>query len=282
MSSVDLHTHSTYSDGLFSPRELVHLAVKNGVKGLALTDHDTIDGLDEFIDSGKETGLAVIPGIEISAYFGEQPIHILGYGFDRRHPRLNEQILIMQQIREKRNKKMQKRFEALGISLTDDELTEISMSQIGRPHFARLLVGKKIVATLDQAFQLFLKKNGKAYVAKEKYPARQAIAAIREAGGVAVLAHPWCTDHSLTTIPLLLNRLKDIGLQGIEVYYPAHSRDVQDRLFAMAKKLDLLMTGGSDFHGTDKSPLLSGKRKDSLAVPIEILQRLTSFNLQNE
>jgi predicted metal-dependent phosphoesterase TrpH len=280
MSSVDLHIHSTFSDGLLTPRELVHLAIDKGIKGLALTDHDTIDGLNEFIQAGKETGLEVIPGIEISAYFGEQPIHILGYGFNRSHPHLNKQIQVMQQIREERNRKMQKRFESLGISLTDDELTGISAGQIGRPHFARVLVDKKIVASLDQAFQLFLKKNGRAYVAKEKYPARQAIAAIREAGGIAVLAHPWCSDHSLASIPLLLNRLKDIGLQGIEVYYPAHSRDVRDRLLSMAEKFDLVVTGGSDFHGTDKSPLLAGDRKGSLTVPVEVLQRLTSSKLQ--
>jgi len=273
-SSVDLHVHSTASDGVLSPSELVLAANKLGLCGLALTDHDTVQGLDEFMETGAREGLDTLSGIEISSYFGEKPLHILGYGFDWRHSALRVQLDELQRIREERNRKIQNRFKALGITITDEDLAKVSGGQIGRPHFARVLCQKGVVATQEEAFLKFLRKGALAYVAKEKFPTAKAIQAIRQAGGIAVLAHPWCTDHTLATIPLLINRLQDLGLEGIEVYYPSHSTSVRQRLYEMASRYRLLATGGSDFHGTTHSPRLAGDRHCSFRVPVEVFLKL--------
>ena len=274
MNSIDLHIHSTFSDGVLRPSELVVAATKLDLQGLALTDHDTVEGLDEFMETGAREKLETVAGIEISSYFGEQPVHILGYGMDWRHAALVEQVEEMQRIRDDRNRKIQNRFKGLGIRISDEDLARVSEGQIGRPHFAMVLCDKGIVTTVEQAFVRYLRKNGQAYVAKEKYAASEAIRAIRKAGGITVLAHPWCTDHSLRTIPLLLNRLQDIGLEGVEVYYPAHSAATRDALLDMARRLRLLVTGGSDFHGTGHSARLAGDGKDSFLVPAELLDDL--------
>jgi len=272
--SVDLHIHSTASDGMLSPSGIVLAAKKLGLAGLSLTDHDTIQGLDEFMKAGASEGLDTVSGIEISSYFGEKPLHILGYGFDWRHPALAVQLDQLQRIREDRNRKIRNRFKALGITISDKDLAKVSDGQIGRPHFARVLCQKGVVATQEEAFIKFLRKGALAYAAKEKFPAASAIQAIRQAGGIAVLAHPWCVDHTLATIPLLLNRLQDLGLEGIEVYYPAHSTNVRQRLLEMTHRYRLLATGGSDFHGTTHSPRLAGDRHCSFRVPIEVLRQL--------
>ncbi len=153
---------------------------------------------------------------------------------------------------------MRKRLAALGLAIPEKELLSSGRSQIGRPHFARLLVAHGFVSSEEEAFARLLKKNGAAYVAKEKYPAARAISCIRQAGGVAILAHPWCTGKSLTTLPALINRLMDIGLQGIEVFYPSHPLPVQQKLLELAEKLQILITGGSDYHGGQRA-LLAGK-----------------------
>ena len=253
MSYADLHTHSIFSDGLDSPEQLIERAQEMGFAAMALTDHDTTEGLEDFCRAGEQAGIMTICGIEISAYFNDQPVHILGYGIDRLHPGLNQEMLSMQQIRNERNERMRKRFGALGIPILAEELFSSGRGQVGRPHFARLLVAKEVVGSEEEAFARFLKKNGAAYVAKEKYPAAKAISSIRQAGGVAVLAHPWCTNGSLTSLPALINRMVDIGLQGIEVYYPAHPPAVQQKLLQLAEKLQILITGGSDYHGGERA-----------------------------
>jgi len=274
MSYADLHTHSIFSDGLSSPGELVARARALGLAAVALTDHDTTEGLDEFSKAGTETGIKTICGIEISAYFNDRPVHILGYGIDHSHPGLRHELLFMQQIRTERNERMKKRFASLGIPLLEEELFSIERGQVGRPHFARLLVAKKVVASEAEAFARFLKKNGAAYVAKEKYPASRAISALREAGGVAVLAHPWCSDNSFTRLPALINRMKDIGLQGIEAYYPGHPPAVKQRLIALAENLQILITGGSDYHGEEPRISQAEQAVHSYLLPDRLLPPL--------
>ncbi|MEJ2689366.1 MAG: PHP domain-containing protein [Deltaproteobacteria bacterium] len=274
MQLADLHTHSTFSDGLASPSELVTFARKMGLIAVALTDHDTIDGLGEFSKAASAAGVEAIGGIEISAYFHDQPVHILGYGIDPSHPDLHRELSHMQQIRTERNEKIRKRFAALGIPIYEEELSSGSRGQIGRPHFARLLVAKGIVSSEEEAFARFLRKNGAAYVAKEKYPAAHAISCIRQTGGVAVLAHPWCTNSSLTTLPALISRLMDIGLDGIEAFYPSHPQAVQQRLVELAKKLRILITGGSDYHGGERALFQANRESHSYLLPTHLLAGL--------
>lgn len=291
MSFADLHTHSTFSDGHSSPAQLVTLALETGLSAMALTDHDTIDGLEEFNRAAAAAGLLGLGGIEISAYFLDQPVHILGYGIDPSHPALGRELSRMQKIRTERNERIRRKFAGLGVSILEEELSRSGRGQIGRPHFARLLVTKGVVSSEEEAFARFLKKNGAAYVAKEKYPAARAISCIRQAGGIAVLAHPWCTNGSLTTLPALINRLLDIGLQGIEAYYPSHPLSVQRKLVQLAEKLRIVITGGSDYHGGERSRSLANREASSYLLPASLLpallaavnssrQRAESYNLQ--
>lgn len=274
MPFADLHTHSTFSDGLLTPTELVALACETGLSALALTDHDTAGGLEEFKRAAKAAGVQAIGGIEISAYFHDQPLHILGYGIDPSHPVLGQELARMQQIRSERNEKIRKKFAGLGISISAEELLDSGRGQIGRPHFARLLVAKGVVSSEEEAFARFLRKTGAAYVAKEKYPVSRAISCIREAGGVAVLAHPWCTRNSITALPGLINRLLDIGLEGIEAYYPSHPQPVQQKLLDLAEKLQILVTGGSDYHGGERSLSLAHRQARSYLLPASLLPAL--------
>lgn len=271
---ADLHTHSTFSDGLLSPSELIRLAESTGLSAVALTDHDTVEGLEEFRQAAANAAITAIDGIEISAYFLDQPVHILGYGIDPAHPVLRRELLHMQRIRLERNERMRKRFAALGIPIREEELMASGQGQIGRPHFARLLVAREIVSSNEEAFARFLKKNGAAYVAKEKYPAAKAISCIRQAGGVAVLAHPWCTVNSLTTLPAMINRLMDIGLQGIEVFYPSHPQPVQHKLLELAEKLHIVITGGSDYHGGERAESLANREASTYLLPDHLLPDL--------
>ncbi|MEW6427918.1 MAG: PHP domain-containing protein [Thermodesulfobacteriota bacterium] len=271
---IDLHTHSSCSDGSHSPRELVHLARENGLTAIALTDHDTVGGIDEAQAAGRETGVEVVSGIEVSVFQGDQPLHLLGYFLDHRHREILACLAEAQEIRHRRNRKMLQKINQLGIPIDEDELRALSGGQIGRPHFAALLVRKGAVATREQAFERFLKRNRAAYVAKDPYDARIAIAAIIASGGIAVLAHPGVMYPELKDLPALLRALKNHGLGGIEVHYPSHSPTTCRRLLRLAKDFDLAVTGGSDFHGSDRhGPLFCGTGGNA-AVPYQILEEL--------
>jgi predicted metal-dependent phosphoesterase TrpH len=275
MGLIDLHIHSTYSDGILSPSAIVDLAKKVGVQALALTDHDTVAGVAEARAHGKKTGVEVIPGIEISSWLDNIPLHILGYRLRYKDNGLHQRLLRLQEGRQIRNEKILFKLKRLGIDLTMAELTAFSEhGQAGRPHIAQLLVNRGAAATLEQAFRRYLRRGAVAYVDRFKYYADDAIAMIREAGGVAVLAHPVTLDPGLTAIPGLLRELHQLGLQGVEVYYPTHSSKTVRKLKEIAAKLDLLITGGSDFHGNNRSKAPLGGTKKS-RVPRHILESLT-------
>jgi predicted metal-dependent phosphoesterase TrpH len=275
MGLIDLHIHSTYSDGTLSPRAIVDLAKKVGVQALALTDHDTVAGVAEARAHGKKAGIEVISGIEISSWLDNIPLHILGYRLRYKDNGLHQRLLRLQEGRQIRNEKILSKLKHLGIDLTMAELTAFSEhGQAGRPHIAQLLVNKGTAATLEQAFRCYLRRGAAAYVERFKYYADDAIAMIREAGGIAVLAHPVALDPALTAIPGLLRELHQLGLQGVEVYYPTHSSKTVRQLKKIAADLDLLITGGSDFHGNNRSKTPLGGTKKS-RVPHHILEAFT-------
>src|SRR5512137_1182473 len=191
MGYVDLHLHTTASDGVLSPSEIVRYAKVKGLQAIAITDHDTIEGLEEGLSEGEKIGFEVIPGIEISAEHSSGSMHILGFFLDIHHPLLNEKLGYLQRARAERNPKIVGKLNQLGIDITYDEVLKASGGgQVGRPHFANVLIEKKYVRSFQEAFDRFLKKGAPAYVDKVRFTSGEAIHFIREAGGVAVLAHP--------------------------------------------------------------------------------------------
>jgi predicted metal-dependent phosphoesterase TrpH len=272
--SIDLHVHTTMSDGTMSPTEIVAYAAKKGLRGVAITDHDTANGVAEAQAAGKRLGLEVLSGIELNVRYGKRNVHLLGYLFDIHDQELGIALKRVQQARADRNGRIIDRLHDLGIDL---DFTEISKKytggQIGRPHIARLLLQKKVVATIDEAFDQYLGANGSAYIGREVLQISDAIRLINNAGGLAVLAHPsqLAKEH-----PGLRPALKDMiamGLDGIEAYYPSHSRNFRDELLRIAAENNLLVTGGSDYHGDIRpgTTLAGGK---NVYVPDSILSEM--------
>jgi len=272
---IDLHTHSTASDGSYSPTELVKLAKEMGLRALALTDHDTIEGLAEFIKTGKELDLETVPGTELSAYFEKGTLHILGYFIDFHSPKLKDRLKKLQEARAERNPKIVKKLQALGIPITYEEVVAISGGgQIGRPHFAKLLLQKGIVKTFDEAFERFLKRGAPAYVEKDKIFPRECLEIILEAGGIPVLAHPFTLHLENDALEVFVKQLKDWGLRGIEAYYTEHTPEQTAFYLKLAEKYGLCVTGGSDFHGKNKPEIKLGLGYGNLRVPYRLLERL--------
>ena len=253
-SVIDLHIHSTFSDGMLRPAELVDLAESQGLSAIAITDHDTVGGTDEAIQRGLEKGIEVIIGIEVSSWHGDTSMHILGYRFRHDEKKFNSRLQLLQHGRETRNVRIIENLNKLGIRVELEELLNYSeYGQTGRPHIARLLVDKGVAKTVDLAFNYYLGRGAAAYAERFRFSARDAIAMIREAGGIAVLAHPSSLDPSLRSTSSLLKELKKVGLNGVEVYYPSHSPKAVKALLKMAEDLGLLVTGGSDFHDSERS-----------------------------
>lgn len=258
---VDLHTHSTASDGSLPPREVVRLAKARGLTAIALTDHDTIEGLAEAVAAGQELGLEVIPGVEISARHPRGSMHILGYFLDWQSPLLAQRLAVLQQARADRNPQIIAKLNALGIPLTLAQVEAVSGGgQVGRPHIARALWEAGYVGSIQEAFDIYLGNDGKAYVSKFRFPPAEAIAMIREAGGVAVLAHPFTLNPAdVAELRALLAELTALGLAGVECYYPEHTPEQEALYLALAREFNLAVSGGSDFHGDNKPEVELGR-----------------------
>jgi predicted metal-dependent phosphoesterase TrpH len=250
MNRIDLHTHSSYSDGSLSPRELVQLAKEKKLRAIALTDHDTVAGLKEAAAAGVELDVEVVPGVEISAQYPPGTMHILGYYLNPAHPDLLEALKKLQQARADRNPKIIQRLQALGLDISTNEVLDLSAGQVGRPHIAKALVNKGYASSIDEAFSRYLKKGAVAYVEKFRFPPDEAIDIIRKAGGIAVLAHPFTLGiNKPDELALLVQELAEVGLEGIEVFYPGHTKEMVVIYEEVAARLGLVCTGGSDFHG---------------------------------
>ncbi len=259
---IDLHFHSIYSDGTATPRELAQMAAALGLAAIALTDHDTMAGIPEMVEHGREAGIRVIPGIEIGALHQGRALHLLAYGIDASHRRFNEWLARLQQGRKERNRGILERLRRMGINVDEEALQRFSgCGQVGRPHIASLLVHKGIVGSMDEAFVRYLGRNKPAWQSRFCYSAAETIAMIHQAGGLAVLAHPGQIDPAMRIQPRLVAELKELRLDGLEVWYPAHTRSMRQALQALASRHDLLATGGSDFHGANRpgSSLAGGK-----------------------
>lgn len=276
--TIDLHIHSTISDGTMSPSEIVAFAARKGLSAIAITDHDSVDGVGEAIDKGKELGVEVVAGVELSVRYKKGSAHLLGYLFDYESVALHQALSRLQEGRVVRNKEIISRLNKLGIAMQYAELEKIAgPGECGRPHIARLLINKNVVRTMDEAFEKYLGHGAKAYASRFIYDAAEAIALLKDAGGVSVLAHPFQLGRQVDLFRELLLEMVDMGLDGIEVYYPSHTRQFRKQLMVFAKQHGLLLTGGSDFHGSIRpgTSLAGGK---NVSVPEHLLDIMKQRN----
>jgi hypothetical protein len=278
---IDLHIHSTASDGTLSPAEIISLAMRIGLGAISITDHDSIAGSREALIYGVPDSLGFLTGVEISAeptpsYPGAGSIHILGYDLRVDDPELNRALEKLQDSRRHRNPEIIARLNKLGISIRIEEVErEAAGGQPGRPHIAKLLVKKGVVKTMDDAFDRYLGNGKPAYVDKFRIESSQAIELINAAGGLPVLAHPCLLElETAEQLDELLREMTSMGLKGLEVYYPQHSPEQTRQYSDLARHHDLLMTGGTDFHGDIQPEIQMGVGKGDLHVPFALYQKL--------
>ncbi|MEE8319607.1 MAG: PHP domain-containing protein [bacterium] len=272
---VDLHTHSTASDGTLEPAELVRKAMDCGVKALSLTDHDTLSGLKEAAAQASELDMKFIPGIEISADFSPGTMHMLGYYVDADDSVLKQKLSWLREGRDRRNTLILQMLEKQGYPVEMRELEVYAKGEsVGRPHIARAMVAKGYVGNEEEAFNRFLAKGGPAYANKERMNPTRAMELVIGAGGLPVLAHPQTLDLNSTELADLLAELKEAGLAGVETYYFSHSEEEMFLYKHIADDLDLIVTGGTDYHGPGFKGIELGRGLGGMMVPDEVVDRL--------
>lgn len=272
---IDLHVHSNCSDGTLSPTELVNLALEISLKAFALTDHDTIAGIEEARQAASGTGLEVIPGIEFSTSYEGKDVHVLGLGIDDQDALFQEQLEAFQNSRKLRNDKMIALLQKAGISISREIMEELYPDAVWtRAHFAAYLLQNGYVSSMDEAFTRFLGDHAPCFVPREKVTPYQAIDLIHQAGGKAILAHPLLYGLSREKLDLLVSRMKKAGADGIEAIYSSNRAGEENAMRQLAAKYQLKITGGSDFHGANKPKIHLGTGKGNLKISYDIWKNL--------
>lgn len=272
---VDLHVHSNRSDGSVSPANLVSLALEKNLAAFALTDHDTTDGIDEAVLAAKNNDLEVIPGIELSTEYLGRDIHIVGLYIDHKSDAFQEYLKEFQNSRDIRNQKMCQKLQECGIDVKYDELTtEYPGSVLTRAHYARFMLKKGYVKSLPEAFDRYIGDHAPCFLPREKITPEKGIDLILRSGGVPILAHPILYHMSDAHLEELVAKLKKAGLIGIEAVYSTYHAGEERQIRALANKYDLLLSGGSDFHGKAKPGLELGTGYGKLFVPYEFLEKI--------
>ena len=273
MDTIDLHTHSTFSDGTFTPLQLVKYAEEKGLKAFALTDHDTTEGVKEA--KSIETNVEVISGVEISTRYDKKEIHIVGLYVNENDADLNKQLKYYREKGVTRNFEILEKLNSLGVDITIDDVKESCTGDvISRAHIAKALVSKGFVGSYTEAFDRYLGDNKCAYVPRETLNYEESMELITKAGGVPVLAHPLLYKMSDTNLENMMVKLRQKGLKAVEVYYSTHSNSDTQHIMAMANRVGLIYSGGSDFHGATKPKIDMGTGMGKLAVPYEILEKI--------
>lgn len=273
--AIDLHTHSTYSDGADTPQQLLKNALDLQLTAIALTDHDTANGVTEFMKAAFHKPIRVIPGIEISASYLGHDIHILGYHINPEDSRLNNRLKEIRKERSDRNFKLIDRLQSLGYALSYDEVSELaedvpgstSDKVISRLHFGKALLRRGYVKTINEAFDTILNPGCPGYIPRHQIEPEEALSLIHESGGMAVLAHPLLYKLSLDELKTLLERLKYGGLKGLEVIHSTVSPEQTQVLKELANVYHLHYTGGSDYHGINKPNVPLGVGKEQVLIP---------------
>lgn len=280
---IDLHIHSTASDGSLSPLEIIEKAKNAGLQAIAITDHDTIEGSAEALHFPQTSALEILSGIEISADYLSGSMHILGYLIRLDDLSLKQTLKGLQQARAKRNLKIIEKLQELGIDIGHKEVSKVSGGgQIGRPHIAQVLVHKGAVPSIEEAFHKLLKKGGPAYVPRYRLSPAEAIQMILQAGGVPVLAHPFTLDaKNEAELEGILLDLKQAGLKGVEAYYPDNGPGRTAQYERLARRHDLLVTGGTDFHGAAKPGVHLGIGRGGMRIPYRLVEELKKSRAQH-
>lgn len=272
---IDLHVHSNCSDGTFSPSQLVEYALEKGLQAIALTDHDTTEGIEEARAAAQNTSLQVIPGIELSTAFWGRDIHILGLNIDPENTYFQEKIKAFQQEREQRNRTMISRMQKEGLRITWQDMADNFPDSIWtRAHFARFLADTGQVHTLAEAFNRFLGDHAPCFVPRNKVTPFEAVKMIHQGKGKAVLAHPLLYHLTEEQLEELVQSLVQSGLDGIEAIYSTNTGLDEVRMRQLAKKYGIFITGGSDFHGSNKPSIDLGKGRGNLKIPAYLLDNL--------
>jgi predicted metal-dependent phosphoesterase TrpH len=273
---IDLHVHTSMSDGTLSPEEVVRVAHDTGLCAIAITDHDTVAGVRRAQEKGVGLGIEVISGVEISTEWPNGILHMLGYFVCTEDRDMLQVLDSLRKDRQERILKIVSKLNDHHISVTVDEVDKEAAGGVpGRPHVANVMVNKGHVATLQEAFDRYLGKGAAAYVEKKKLSPLEAVRLITNAGGVPVLAHPYSLDEpDWNELERIVRELVIVGLKGIEVYYPKHSPDQTDLFLRLAKKLDLAITGGTDFHGANTPNTHMGILPGGKMLPCSILEEL--------
>jgi predicted metal-dependent phosphoesterase TrpH len=267
MGRIDLHIHTTASDGVLSPAQVVRVALDKGLEAIAITDHDTTDGVDQAMAAARGERLEVIPGIELSAEEGAREVHVLGYYIDHQDQTLQERLAVLRRARRERAWKMVKKLENTGAPVSWERVLEIAgdTSAFGRPHIAQALLERGYVGSVNEAFDRYIGLRGPAYVSRYKLTPAEGVKMITDAQGLPVLAHPRGQEDVVPALAAL-------GLVGLEAYYPSYSEGERELLAKLADAHNLVATGGSDFHGYNgvNAALSLGE----VPVPLEALNRL--------
>lgn len=275
MKRIDLHVHSDASDGTCTPSELVNYALEKGLAAMALTDHDTVSGVKEAMAAAEGTELCLIPGVELSAEYRGRDIHILGLFLDYESKPFLSYLDEFKATRDERNIQMADRLSEHGMPVSMDEMREeYGDAVLTRAHFAKMLMKKGYVKSYDEAFERFLGDGKPCYIPRKRITPEGAIELIHQAKGLAVLAHPLLYHLGMDELRELVKQLKSQGLDGIEAIYSMNSRRDERRMKKLAGEYDLLITGGSDFHGATKPYIDLGVGRGGLFVPEEILTKL--------
>lgn len=280
MKYIDLHVHSVCSDGTCTPEELVDLAIDHDLVAFALTDHDTVDGVERAMKAGEKRHIQVIPGVELSCEYTISPsrkkeIHILGYNLDWNQPELRDTLEAVAKERDDRNRKMCENLNQAGFPIDYDSLVDrFGNTILTRAHFARFLLEKGAIPSIDSAFKKILAQDGPYFVMRKYLTPKRGIELIKGAGGIPVLAHPLLYKMSVTELHNLLSELKEYGLQGIEAMYSRNRGNDEAFVRKLADEYGLFITGGTDFHGANKPDLEIGSGEGNLRVPVMLLENL--------
>ena len=269
---VDLHIHTTASDGLFTPREVVGMAVRKGIAAIAITDHDTVDGNADAYAEGLMRGVEVVPGVEISCNFTPTNVHILGLFIDPVEENLANALAEVREYRSRRNPQILAKLAELGMEISLEEVAaKAEGKSIGRPHIAQVMVEKGYVADFPQAFEKYLANGKPAYISRRRISAEEGISLIQGAGGLAFLAHPGLLALAPRILEGMIYKLARAGLDGIEVYYSDHLPTDTISLKHIADDFDLLASGGTDFHGPFKPGIELGVGRGDLEIPYDLI-----------
>lgn len=280
MKYIDLHVHSVCSDGTCTPEELVDLAIDHELVAFALTDHDTVDGVERAVKAGEKRHIQVIPGVELSCEYVISPerkkeIHILGYNLDWNQQELRDTLEAVAKERDDRNRKMCENLSQAGFPIDYESLTaRFGNTILTRAHFARFLLEKRAIPSIDSAFKKILAQDGPYFVMRKYLTPKKGIELIKGAGGIPVLAHPLLYKMSVTELHNLLAELKEYGLRGIEAMYSRNRGNDEAFVRKLAEEYGLFITGGTDFHGANKPDLEIGSGEGNLRVPVMLLENL--------